>query len=91
MATCLICEKPLINNIFHLRPIEIQRMAVLSRVRMDKKHVKFESTSQLQLHENCFDFYSSWKEAVRNRENFEKMAQLHSEQEETDIIKQRCI
>lgn len=70
MDNSLICEQILLKEIFHLRSNEIQKMICMSKVRIDKKHVSFENSNKIRVHQSRCESYLSWKEAVRVREIF---------------------
>lgn len=82
---CLICEEALSGNlgnttIFRIRPDERDRLICFSKVRMDKKHIKFENFKSLfDVHEQCFKNYLSWEQAIRDREVVDNSAERSSD------------
>lgn len=85
-SACSVCEKPATWDFIYLRDPEIRRMVVLSKVRMDSKHVKFETALRKQghnrIHGQCFESYFSWNDAIIARNKVERELILGTIEEE---------
>ena len=86
---CLICFLKFTAKckLIRLRSDERVKLICFSKVRMDKKHSRFENfTKLLDVHEECFKNYLCWEQAIHNRESNKNLEEIDSEVTENEVF-----